>query len=80
MSTFAARYAGTCTDCGQNIEPGDEVAYATGNALVHAGPGCTLSGRGPHGETAIDAVLVAGPTCDRCFLELPATGVCGVCE
>lgn len=34
MKTFTARYRGRCAECDDEIEPGDEVAYADDD-LVH---------------------------------------------
>lgn len=65
MSTFTARYPGECGNCGGRIRPDDECAYAA-DTVVHA--------------TCPPDPTVAGDICGRCFTELPATGVCGVCE
>lgn len=35
MSTFAARYAGTCPDCLERVRVGDTVRFNDGNRVVH---------------------------------------------
>ena len=66
--TFTARFGGTaCGDCEERIRAGDEVEYNGQHVLVHAL--CP----------EVRDLLAASETCPRCFLELPATGECGVC-
>lgn len=64
---FSARYAGVCAACTGPIKPGDSVAYGLDEQLEHGG---------------CPEVLVVGPkgVCGGCFLEIPLSGVCGVCE
>jgi len=33
--TFEAKYYGRCQECGERIEPGDEVCYDADDDLVH---------------------------------------------
>ncbi|MDQ6524310.1 hypothetical protein RB608_11895 [Nocardioides sp. LHD-245] len=65
--TFTASYAGTCVSCGGRFGAGAEIEGVGGGGFVHAV--CPPS--------AIDRQR---PACPTCFLELPASGVCGECS
>lgn len=66
--SFVARWTSTCSDCGDDILPGQEA---------------TRSGEGDYrhvicpDETPVKA---PAPVCPRCFQELPLTGQCDYCE
>jgi hypothetical protein len=65
MSTFEAKYKGTCSDCHEPIEVGDQVVYVN-DELVHVD--CEGS--------ALADVLNMRPrkkaaVCERCFMEKP---------
>lgn len=64
--TFTAQYAGECISCDEDIKPGQQI-NSIGRGYVHAV--CPEST--PEPATAV---------CPSCFLELPASGVCGVCD
>lgn len=64
--SFTAEYVGECTSCSEDIKPGQQI-NSTGRGYVHAV--CP--------EPVPDPVT---PVCRVCFLELPTTGVCGVCD
>lgn len=68
--TFIAAFDGQpCGTCDVRIREGDEVEYDLSNRLVHAvcPESLGLDDPAPYG------------TCDRCFLTLPLTGICGSC-
>ena len=64
--TFAAQYAGECLSCDEDIKPGQPI-NSIGRGYVHA----ICPDAAPEQVKAV---------CPGCFLELPASGVCGVCE
>lgn len=68
---FEARYPGTCYDCGGYFEAGTMIEYAAG------GDGEATEWR--H-EVCLPILARIADVCPRCFLELPATGVCAECE
>lgn len=67
-STFPARYRGACSlECGDPIEPGDEIMYPLGGGgLMHVICPDRVEER-------------RGDICPSCFLELPLTGECPSC-
>lgn len=67
---FEARYPGRCAQ-GDRIEQGDGVWYVDGK-LQHI--------ECPDTEEAVALTSLVRPTCSRCFLELPVSGVCGTCD
>lgn len=71
MSTFKAKYAGTCQDCGGSIEVGDEVVYA-GTKVVHANDECGI-------QVAARESPQTGRVCTSCWTERSVTGACA-CE
>jgi len=66
---FAAKFKSSCGECDGRIKPGDQVEYNLVNELVH-----TFCPEGPE----VAPVSRKG-LCPECHLELPASGVCGVC-
>lgn len=71
MNTWIARYHGACQNCPSKVVPGDEVVWIgdpEDRAVAHAT--C------PDPEADIER---HNPICGTCFMELPASGVCGVC-
>jgi hypothetical protein len=67
--TFIAAFNGSpCGTCDERIREGQEVEYDTSHRLVHAicPEQCDVPDEIP-------------PICDRCFLTLPLSGVCGNC-
>lgn len=66
--TFRARYDGRCSSCHNVIEVGDILEWSDENQAVHLD--CAHH----------DAELTPRPTCPTCWIELPLTGTCGVCE
>lgn len=63
---FEARYYGTCADCGQKIEPGDEITVdrdpgTVRNTWRHVA--CPAGHEAPLEHRA--------PVCDECWLEKP---------
>lgn len=67
MSTFIAKYAGTCDACDEHIAAGDEVTYSASSKVIHVECPDTLKTT-DHGY------------CDSCFLALPATKKCTNCD
>jgi hypothetical protein len=63
---FEAAYVGTCGNCDGKIRDGQWVQFDTTDQLVHV--------------ICPDPTVAVRPMCPDCFTELPATGVCGVCE
>lgn len=62
---FTARYPGRChADCGDTIEPGDDVVYVD-DQLVH--DGCT---------PAAEVERAPRPVCLDCFTEIALNGAC----
>lgn len=68
MATFTAQWSQECAECPGTVRKGDEAMYNLDNEVCHA-PFCPAENHAP-----------ARPTCPRCWLELPATGVCGNCD
>ena len=67
MSTFEAKYHGTCGACAGHISPGDEVTYDGTDTLIHAQcPEAVIERR--------------GEVCGRCFMEMPLVGGCPSCD
>lgn len=64
--SFTAAYLGECADCGGQLI-GREVEYDTNDDLIHV-------------TCPPEALTLARPACPHCFIELPASGVCGDCE
>lgn len=64
--TFTAQYRSDCDACDDPIRPGDEIERNASGEYVHTD--CPGDNRPP------------ADTCGRCWTELPASGVCGVCE
>ena len=60
--SFTAKYPGECGACEGRFRAGDEVEYDSSDQLVHV--------------NCPDEFAEAGAVCPRCFLELPATGIC----
>lgn len=68
--SFRAKYPGRCTSCDSDIEVGDILEWnGDETAAVHLA--CAQ-------ESATS--LKPRGICPRCFIELPTTGVCGVCD
>lgn len=67
--SFIAKYRGTCEDCGDDVKPGQEASFLPDRQSIRHSPAC------PEPPSLTPAQL-----CPRCFLELPRTGVCGVCD
>lgn len=67
--SFRARYPGRCpaAECGEPIEVGDTLVSTEDGYAVHA----ECSGELP--------VLPLREVCSNCFIELPVSGICGVC-
>lgn len=64
--SFQAQYVSECTSCDEDIKPGQQI-NSTGRGYVHA--------------VCLDPTPDEGrPLCPACFLELPTSGVCGVCD
>lgn len=68
--SFTAKYRSVCESCDDEIAPGQEVEYTYNHRLVHAN----------YCPSSLDALGKPRPVCPRCFLELPATGVCEECS
>ena len=66
--SFTARYRSVCPECGEFIEPDDEVTWI-GGEVAHADP-----------AECIEALEPVGATCPKHFIELPRSGQCGECE
>ncbi len=66
-SSFAARYAGQCVACASKISPGDVVTYGLDDQLEHV-------------ECPDPLEIPVQGICTGCWLTLPVSGVCGVCE
>lgn len=64
---FSARYADRCVSCSSRIERGDAVTYGLDGELEHV-------------DCPDPLEVPKQGMCGRCFLVLPLTGVCGVCE
>lgn len=62
--SFTAEYPGECVSCDEAIKPGQQI-NSIGHGYVHE---------------VCPPAAPALATCPRCFLELPASGVCGVCD
>lgn len=82
MSFIAAFTSGTCGSCNGPISEGQEVEYDLSDRLVHVDcqwPSLDLLDR----QVSTDHINLDDPApygiCDRCFLTLPASGVCGSC-
>lgn len=67
QSTWTAKYFGSCVNCPEKVRPDDEVVWV-GDKVAHAV--C------PDGEPDLTA---PHGVCPRCFLAIPASGVCGNC-
>jgi len=67
VSTFTARYPGTCGDCRTAIDPGEEVTYGLDDVLMHAD--CQPKAVNP------DKVPTGG--CLVCGLAYALNGTCG---
>lgn len=67
MSSFTAKYHGTCAKCEDKIVPGDKVMYGAFDEVVHV-------------KCPDDTNGLIRPTCSSCWEELPANGVCGTCD
>ena len=65
MSTFEARWATDCFECGWRITPGTLARYNAHDDVVHAV--C------PDPEP----LRAVGEVCGKCFLEKSVTGECG---
>lgn len=63
--SFTGRFWGECDVCGEQTK-GTEVSYSLSNRIVHV--------------VCPEVDTTPRPTCPECFLELPATGVCGDCS
>lgn len=67
--SFIAKYRGTCEDCGDDVEPGQEATFLSDHKSIrHV--------KCPEGHFPDKP----GEVCPRCFTEIPVSGVCGVCE
>lgn len=64
---LSARYASPCAGCDTGIKPGDPITHG-------------LDGQVEHVDCPEALVVGKHGVCDGCFLEIPASGVCGVCE
>jgi hypothetical protein len=69
---FRARYDGQCSLCGGSITPGDMIRFDDDLATV------------VHDDCDDTAETWSKPaprmTCPTCHLQLPVTGMCGVCD
>ena len=63
MSTFTAKYRGTCTECDGSIYPGEEVEFTPSGKLAHA-------------ECSDDEKGWTSEVCPKCFLRKSLTGEC----
>lgn len=70
VTTFEAKYPGTCQECGGEIEPGDEVVYLE-DKLVHADVTCSAQRE--------STVVVENDICKKCWTTKSVTGACA-CE
>lgn len=63
---FVARHASRCASCPGWVTPGDEAQYGIDDQLEHV---------------ACPDELEVGPkgVCSVCYLEMPLSGICGVC-
>lgn len=66
-TVFIARYVSECVACLSPIKPGDEAHYGLDNQVEHAD--CPDPLEAP-----------AQGVCEGCWLTLPVSGLCGVCE
>lgn len=64
--SFTAKYPGRCAGCEDGIEIGDSLTYDTDGLVVHGG--CQ--------ETVNQGRLRPVQVCPRCFVTVPASGVC----
>lgn len=68
-TTFTARYAGFCADCGERIHEGDEITYNTEHKVVHATcPDTPDLAPSPKG------------VCKSCFIALPMAATSDECD
>lgn len=65
--SFTAKFRGWCRACEDTIEIGEACMFDAQNDTVHVA--CPPPVREP-----------AKAICGGCFLELPTSGICGVCD
>lgn len=84
---FTARYGGRCEACDGTWRPGDLIAsdldtgvytHAECSAATDFDPAARLDT--VRGSRTHEPDLTPALTCPHCFLTLPVSGVCGVCE
>ncbi len=68
--SFTAKYRTKCAECEDPINPGEEAEYDTDGDVVHVF--CP--------EDASATNRTQRPVCPDCWQELPANGICGVCD
>lgn len=69
--TFRAKYPGRCAACGDDIEIEDHLDWSDdAGAAVHSE--CARAPR--------QSEIKPREVCPRCFIELPVSGKCGVCD
>lgn len=66
-STFHARYGGRCASCDGKVNRGEEVQYGLDDQIEHT-------------ECPDPLTIPVQGVCAGCYLVLPVTGICGVCE
>lgn len=64
--SFPLTWAATCGDCGERMPEGTEAEYNGDDELVHA-------------RCRVPTHVAPRPVCGRCYLELPASGICEEC-
>lgn len=64
--SFTAQYVGECLSCDEDIKPGQQI-NSIGRGYIHV-------------VCPAPTPEVERPLCPSCFLELPTSGVCGVCD
>lgn len=69
--SFTAKYRSPCAndDCEDGVLPGQEVEWAADHRVIHV---VCPEDRDISGKPL--------PICPRCFLAIPVSGVCGVCD
>lgn len=72
-AVFKAKFGSKCPACAEQIEVGDTVTW-NDDRVVHEG--CASAAL----LDEDDPLRAAHGVCDKCFMALPATGICGVCD
>lgn len=72
-AVFKAKWSSKCPACSEQIDVGDAATW-NDDRVVHEGCGsAALLEEG-------DPLRAAYGVCPRCYMALPASGVCGVCD